>query len=317
MWKIKSLEVELQSSISSAKAIFESNLLASLQSNDSYKNFSYIRSITGQNNIPISLHFNGTKVISDQDKATLFNRYFHSVFTHSIFSLPSICDLPKPHSILSEISITEEDVFQALTSLDPSKASGCDGIGSKLLKHCALALYQPLHHLFCLSFSQHYIPVEWRSHLIKSGNRNSVKNYRPISLLCVTSKVLERIVYNHLIDFVNSSISTKQFGFLHNRSTLQQLLIFLNTVNLSLNTNSQTDAVYLDFKKAFDSVAHNELLFKLWSFGITGSLWKWLQVYLTNRGQCASVNNTVLMSSLLFQEFHKAVSWDQSCFWCS
>ena len=58
---------------------------------------------------------------------------------------------------------------------------------------------------------------------------------------------------------MNSSISTKQFGFLHNHSSLQQLLIFLNTVNLSLNTNSQTNAVYLDFKKVFDSVAHNEL----------------------------------------------------------
>ena len=109
--------------------------------------------------------------------------------------------------------------------------------------------------------------MEWCTHLIKpifkSGDRNSVKNYRPISLLCVTSKVLERIVYNHIIDFVNSSISTKQFGFLHNRSNLQQLLIFLSTVDLSLNTNSQTYAVYPDFMKAFNSMAHK---FKLWSF---------------------------------------------------
>ena len=174
---------------------------------------------------------------SDQDKTTLFNSYFHSVFTNSTFSLPSISDLPKPHSILSDISITEDDVFQVLTSLDPSKAMGCDGIGSKLL-HCALALYQPFYYLFCLSLSQHYVPVEWRTHLIKpifkSGDRNSVKNYRPISLLCVTSKVLERIVYNHLIDFVNCTISTKQFGFLRNHSTLQQLLIFVNTVNHSV-----------------------------------------------------------------------------------
>ena len=105
--------------------------------------------------------------------------------------------------------------------------------------------------------------------------------------------MLERIVYNHLIDFVNCTICTKQFGFLRNHSTLQQLLIFVNTVNHSLNSNSQTDVVYLDFKKAFDSVSHNELLFKLWSFGITGNLWKWLQAYLTNRVQCVSVNNSV------------------------
>ena len=100
--------------------------------------------------------------------------------------------------------------------------------------------------------------------------------------------MLERIVYNHLIDFVNCTISTKQFGFLRNHSTLQQLLIFCESF-----CNSQTDVVYLDFKKAFDSVSHNELLFKLWSFGITGNLWKWLQAYFSNRVQCVSVNNSV------------------------
>ena len=71
-------------------------------------------------------------------------------------------------------------------------------------------------------------------------------------LLCVTSKVLERIVYNHIIDFVNNSISPYQFCFLRHHSTLQQLFIFLNTINTSLNTNSQTDVAYLDFRKAFD-----------------------------------------------------------------
>ena len=121
-------------------------------------------------------------------------------------------------------------MFQVLSSLDPSKAMGCDGIGTRLLKHCALAVYQPFHHLFCLSLSQHYIPVEWRTLMVrpifKLGDRNYVKNYRPISLLCVTSPVLEQIVFNHIINFVINSISPYQFGFLRHRSTLQQLLIF-------------------------------------------------------------------------------------------
>ena len=54
------------------------------------------------------------------------------------------------------------DVYDALSSLDVSKAAGCDGISPKLLKHCALPLYQPLYHLFSLSLSQHYVPHEWR-----------------------------------------------------------------------------------------------------------------------------------------------------------
>ena len=93
----------------------------------------------------------------------------------------------------------------------PPKAMGCDGISPRLLKHCALPLCQPLLHLHTLSLSQHYVPLEWHIHLIKpiwkSGNKNSVENYRPISLLCITSKVLEKIVYNHLIHFVIKSMS--------------------------------------------------------------------------------------------------------------
>ena len=69
------------------------------------------------------------------------------------------------------------------------------------------------------------------------------------------------------------------FGFLHSRSSLQQLLILFNNVVNSLQKGHQTDVAYLDFSKAFDSVAHNELLYKLWSFGITGKLWMWIHAY--------------------------------------
>ena len=174
---------------------------------------------------------------------------------------------------------------------------GIDGIGPKLLKHCALALYKPIHHLFVLSISQHYLPKEWRFHLItpiyKSGNKSSVKNFRPISLLCIISKVLKKIVYDKIISFVSSSISPCQFGFRQNHSTLQQLLIFLNSVYESFGTSAQTDVICLDFRKAFDSVAHNELLVKLWSFGVTGNIWKWFRSYLTSRMHCVTINGSI------------------------
>ena len=91
-----------------------------------------------------------------------------------------------------------------------------------------------------------------------------------------------------MIDFVRSSVSTTQFGFLKGHSSLQQLLIFWNSVINSY----QTDVVYLDFRKAFDSVAHNELLHKLWHFGICGSLWMWFKAYLSARCQYVSVGHS-------------------------
>ena len=73
---------------------------------------------------------------------------------------------------------------------------GYDGISPKRLKQCALSLYQPLHYLFSLSLSQSYLSLEWRTHLIKpifkSGDKNSVRNYRPIIFAI---SVLERLVY--------------------------------------------------------------------------------------------------------------------------
>ena len=71
---------------------------------------------------------------------------------------------------------------------------------------------------------------------------------------------------------------------------MQQLLLMLNTIH---STNDQTDVVYLDFKKAFDSVPHKELLFKLRSLGISGKLWSWFESYLLNRYQCVKINNSL------------------------
>ena len=79
-----------------------------------------------------------------------------------------------------------------------------------------------------------------------------------------------------MIDHVTKSISPLQFGFTKNCSTLQQMLIFINQV---INTPSQTDVIYFDISKAFDTVSHSILLRRLWLFGITSTLWTWIKDY--------------------------------------
>ena len=88
------------------------------------------------------------------------------MFTESTFSLPATNTLPVPALNMGNIHVTEEEVYEALSSLDPTKSSGIDSIGSKLLKHCALALYAPICHLFNLTLTKHYLPSEWKLHLI-------------------------------------------------------------------------------------------------------------------------------------------------------
>ena len=144
-----------------------------------------------------------------------------------------------------------------------------------LFLETAFALAAPLHHLFITSINNGIIPTERKIHKIvpvyKSEGKMSVKNYRSISLLCSVSKVLEGLIYDRVISIVASSIIQCQFGFQRNTSTQQQLLIYFHQLVTSL---AETGTVYIDFRKAFDSVPHNELLLKLWNIGITGSLWK-------------------------------------------
>ena len=102
---------------------------------------------------------------------------------------------------------------------------------------------------------------------------------------------MERIISNKSIDFLtNTVIFNHQFGFLKHRSFVQQLLLLTNTIYNSLLTHSPTDVIHLDFRKAFDTVSHSKLLFKLWSSGISGDLWMWFRAYLLDRQQYLTIN---------------------------
>jgi len=170
---------------------------------------------------------------------------------------------------------------------------GPDGIPPIALSNCASVLCKPLHHLFCLTLKYGYLPSEWKLHKIisvfKSRDCTQVKNYRPISLLSNVSKVLERIIYNKIIDHIAPQINPVQFGFLRNRSTTQQLLSFLSNV---FNDCNQLDVIYLDICKAFDTVSHPHLLTTLSSFNIRCEIWLWFQAYITHQRQYVSINSS-------------------------
>jgi len=213
--------------------------------------------------------FNDTHASSDIDKANLFNTYLSSVFSNDSsvpFELPE--DIIFSNHI-RDIEVSKEEVFEALTSLDPNKAMAID---PKILKFRAPVLVQPIYHLFLLSLIHQSLPLDQKIHIIspvyKSGNKSAVNNnYHPISLLCVVSKVLECIIFNKISDFITEAILPNKFGFLRGQSCTQQLLFFLNEIYDSAANNTQTDVLYLDFRKAFDTIPHNKLLKKLYNIG--------------------------------------------------
>ena len=234
-------------------------------------------------------------VITDKEKAELLNHFFHSIFTRSsfVFYQYSMEQEPTQTQTLVKITIHASDVCGALTSVNLHKAMGAGGIGPNILSSCVLAIHEPLTHLFSSTFSQETLPKDWLTHCIipihKKGDRSLINNHRPISLLSADSKILEHLIYDKITVFLSKLLSSSKIGFRSKYSTVQQLLTMLDS---GFDSECQTDCIYLDFIKSFDSVSHEELVPKLRRIGISGFLWKWFKVYLSHKSQFVSISDT-------------------------
>ena len=190
---------------------------------------------------------------------------------------------------LSDVTINVNEISECLNVLDTSKACGPDGIPSRLLKECHQQIAPSLYDVFNHSLVSGRVPSEWKSANItpihKKKQKEPAENYRPISLLPIISKVMERCVYSRLYQHVLHLISPHQHGFLRKRSCVTQLLSSFHSIGQKLDKNTQTDILYLDFAKAFDSVDHSILLGKLKAYGVSGRLLDWFSDYLNNRQQ--------------------------------
>ena len=125
----------------------------------------------------------------------------------------------------------------------------------------------------------------------KKDLREKVSNYRPISLLSIISKVMERCIHNRVYPILSALISKTQHGFLKKRSCVTQLLSVLHDIGKNLDNNKQVDMIYLDFSKAFDSVDYAILYRKLYAHGLRGSILLWFKDYLTDRWQRVVLEN--------------------------
>ena len=119
----------------------------------------------------------------------------------------------------------------------------------------------------------------------KKSDKSQVSNYRPISLLCIVSKVMERYIYNNVFKVVEPIINTNQHGFMNGKSCTTQLLTVYDEIGKHLDEGKQTDMIFLDFSKAFDSVNNNMLIHKLHKLGFSGKLLLWISDYLKDRSQ--------------------------------
>ena len=218
------------------------------------------------------------------DKANAFNKYFSSVSVPDNGTTPT-CPTIVLLYILDTISIGESDVIRSIKGLKAKSSSGPDGIPPILFKELRSCLSFPLAIIFNQFISIGYVPDVWKKAIIvpvhKKGVTGKVENYRPISLTCVASKIMEKIVSWKIIDHLhaNNILHRAQHGFLKRRSTSTNLLETLNDWTVCLQSKCQVTVVYIDFRKAFDIVSHQKLYTRLYSYGIRGTVLLWLKKF--------------------------------------
>lgn len=192
--------------------------------------------------------------------------------------------------------ITSSEVKSILKKLKRNKASGCDEIPVSLIIDGATEIAGPLSHLINRSMEDSVFPSGEKcakvTPIYKSGDKALMDNYRPISVLPVFSKVIERVVYNQIYSYLedNNLLSKRQFGFRRKSSTQHAVTILSDYVRQNMDKGLMTGAVFLDLKKAFDTVDHSRLLSKLPLYGIKNEELLWFESYLFDRQQFVLYN---------------------------
>ena len=244
------------------------------------------------------------KPVTDQKSiATILNEYFTSIGTKLADKIkntfrprspPPATDLP--YSFEFE-EVDESFVLRELSLLKTNKATGLDQINAKLLKDSTSTIASSLTKIFNASLLSQTFPDIWKNGkitpLFKSNDPTSPNNYRPITILPIISKIMERIVHRQVYKFLreHNLITSEQFGFRPNLSTNIALTRVTEEILINIDNKLITGAVFIDLRKAFDTVDHTLLIAKLKNIGFSAPVINWFTSYLSSRTVVTSINN--------------------------
>ena len=255
---------------------------------------------------------NNSVICEEQDIANSFNKFFTNVGQNLANAIKNPTGISHTSFLTSKnqktmyLSPVDEHELEKTVKQCKSKVStDNDGLSMKLVKEIYNYIQIPLLHIVNLSFKTGTFPERMKTAkikpLFKSGQKDIFTNYRPVSLLPQFSKILEKLFNSRLENFLDKHkiLDDNQYGFRENRSTSHALIETIEDITNSLDKKQVTIGIFIDLKKAFDTIDHGILLSKLAHYGIRGKANTWIKSYLSNRkqfvetGKCKSSNRYI------------------------
>ena len=293
----KETKKSLQSALRNSEIAYFSNQL-DIHINDTGKSWKVLRTILGKDQNKRkkqhSFFINNNYVTDSLQIANAFNKFF--VFIGSLLATKIKSDVnpllyvDNNVNSIAALEVTSNRVRNVIMSLKYSSA-GHDELPPFVAKSCIDEYIEPLTHLINESLRTGICPSVLKLArvvpIFKSGDPSLLTNYRPISILSFFSKVFKRIVYDYLFDFIctNNILYDYQFGFRPKHSTQQAIITLIDKITKSLENGDIVISLFIDLKKAFDTVDHRILLRKLYAYGIRGTMLKWIESYVSGRTQ--------------------------------
>ena len=224
----------------------------------------------------------GSKLANDLPDSNSFNVYLNNRVPHTMFLSP----------------IIESEITTEISKLNIRKSPGPDNISPRILQACEPELRRALTNVFNYSFETATYPSQLKIAkvlaLYKKNSSFLPENYRPISLLSCLDKIFEKLIHKRLMEFINKYkiLILEQYGFLKNHSTMSALIDVIDNVRNYIDKGELALGIYLDLKKAFDTVNHSILLAKLEHYGFRGHVNQLIRSYLSNRKQYTIVDGS-------------------------
>ena len=251
---------------------------------------------------PSHIVSHGISYTDPQSIADSFNHFFSTIgnkIQEKVYSnhvnFQSYLNNPSCNSIFLTPT-TSHEVLDVVNAFKKNKSLGPNSIPNNILGFVSSEISPFISKLINLSFETGVFPSALKLAKVvpvhKKGSQVDLDNYRPISLLSNINKIFEKIMYDRVYKFMSNqnSFFEKQFGFRDKHSTAHALISLTEHIRESLDSNKFVCGIFIDLKKAFDTVNHNILLEKLNYYGIRGKSNEWFKSYLTDRSQFVSIN---------------------------
>ena len=242
-------------------------------------------------------------IVCDSEAAEYMNDYYVNIgaqLAEKFDNIPWEAHSQFPQEVIERFNfriITEKECFTLIKQIDITKSSAIKGIKTIFLKDAFLLLKFEITYLLnqALRFSD--FPKTWGQSIVtpipKEGDHLDPSNWRPISQMPLIGRLLEKAVHTQMVYYMNSIglLHPNQHGFRANKSTGSAIFQFFKDLITNFDDNHTTGAIYIDYKKAFDTISHDILLKKLKLYGFSNNSITWFENYLSSRAQSTIVNN--------------------------